>query len=133
MPTESCRGAEYSRVLEVWVKRHSRSLKMALDRALSCGERLAGTAGGLGGRGGLLMRLAGSAWGAGALRSSALALCCSAAGCCAPVWSGYTRTGRVDVQLNSTMRLWCPPYCTSPIASSALQHWTASPAREGSR
>jgi len=62
-------------------------LGVTLGRALSCGGRLAGTAGELGGRGGLLMRLAGSTWGAGAnaLRSSALALCYSAAECCAPV------------------------------------------------
>ena len=27
--------------------------------------------------------------------------------------------------------LWYPPFYTSPMASSALQHWTASPTKEG--
>ena len=43
------------------------------------------------------------------LRSSALALCYSAAGYCAPVWSCSAmcsaHTSQIDVQLNSTMRL----------------------------
>ena len=39
------------------------------------------------------------------LRSSALALCYSAAEYCAPVWSRSANTSQVDVQLNSTMRL----------------------------
>jgi len=39
------------------------------------------------------------------LRSSALALCYLAAEYCAPVWSRSAHTSRVDVQLNSTMRL----------------------------
>ena len=53
------------------------------------------------------MKLAGSTWGASAntLRSSALALCYSAAEYCAPVWSRSAHTSQVDVQLNSTMRL----------------------------
>ena len=58
-------------------------------------------------RNNLLMKLAGSTWGTSAntLRSSALSLCYSAAEYCAPVWSRSARTSRVDVQLNSTMRL----------------------------
>ena len=65
------------------------------------------TAGKLKNRKNLLMKLAGSTWGASAntLRSSALALCYSAAGYCAPVWSCSAHTSQVDVQLNSTMRL----------------------------
>ena len=56
--------------------------------------------------------------------SFALALCYSAAEYCAPVWSRSAHTSRVDVQLNSTVRLilWYPPFYTSPMASSALQH-----------
>jgi len=52
------------------------------------------------------MKLAGSTWGASAntLRSSALALCYSAAEYCAPVWSRSAHTSQVDVQC-STMRL----------------------------
>jgi len=53
------------------------------------------------------MKLASSTWGARAntLWSSALALCCSAAEYCAPVWSRSAHTSQVDVQLNSTMHL----------------------------
>jgi len=68
-----------------------------------------GHAGKLKNRNNLLMKLAGSTWGASAntalLRSSALALCYSAAEYCAPVWSRSAHTSQVDVQLNSTMRL----------------------------
>ena len=42
---------------------------------------------------------------ANTLRSSALAPSYSAAQYCAPVWSRCAHTSRVDVQLNSTMRL----------------------------
>ena len=81
--------------------------------------------------GNLLMKLAGSTWGASAntLWSSALALCYSAAEYCAPVWSRSAHTSRVDVQLNSTMRLISGTLRSTP--SSALQHWTASPTKEG--
>jgi len=50
----------------------------------------------------LLMKLAGSTWGASAnnLWSSALALCYSAAEYCTPVWSCSAHTSQVDLQLN---------------------------------
>ena len=88
--------------LEILVWGHSRSLKMAL-----------------------LMKLAGSTWGASAntLLSSALALCYSAAEYCAPVWSRSAHTCQVDVQLNSTMRFISGTLRSYlSIASSALQH-----------
>ena len=31
----------------------------------------------------------------------------------------------------SALHLWYPPFYTSPMASSALHHWTASPTKEG--
>ena len=67
--------------------------------------------------GNLLMKLAGSTWGASAntLWSSALALCYSAAEYCAPVWSRSAHTSRVDVQLNSTMRLISGTLCSTPL------------------
>jgi len=79
-------------------------LEHSVDRTLSYGEHLTKTAGKLKNRNNLLMKLAGSTWGASAntLRSPALALCYSAAEYCAPVWSRYAHTSRVDVQLNST-------------------------------
>ena len=60
------------------------------------------------------MKLAGSTWGASTntLRSSALALCYSAE-YCAPVWSSSAHTSRVDVQLNSTMRLISGTLCST--------------------
>jgi len=60
---------------------------------------------------------------ANTLRSSALALCYSAAEYCAPVWSRSAHTSRVDVQLNyHASHFWYPPFYTSPMASSAVQH-----------
>jgi len=74
---------------------------------LSYREHLTQTAGKLKNLNNLLMKLAGSTWGASAntLQSSALALCYSAAEYCAPVWSRSAHTSQVDVHLNSTMRL----------------------------
>ena len=68
-------------------------------------------------RNNLLMKLAGSTWGASAntLRSSALALCYSAAEYCAAVWSRSAHTSRVDVQLNSTMRLISGTLRSTPL------------------
>jgi len=112
---------------------HPTYLGVTQDRTLSYREHLTNTAGKLKNRNNLLMKLAGSTWGASAntLRSSALALCYSAAEYCAPVWSRSAHTSQVDVQLNSTMRLILYPlFYTSPMASSPLQHWTASPTKE---
>jgi len=102
---------------------HPTYLGVTLDHMLSYREHLAKTAGKLKNRNNLLMKLAGSTWGASAntLRSSALALCYSAAEYCALVWS---RCAQVDVQLNSyhASHLWYPLFYTSPMVSSALQH-----------
>jgi len=37
------------------------------------------------------------------------------------------KSGRCAVELYHASHLWYPPFYTSPMASSALQHWTASP------
>jgi len=89
----------------------------AIDRTLSYREHLTKTAGKLKNRNNLLMKLAGSTWGASAntLRSSALALCYSTAEYCAPVWSRSAHTSQVDVQLNSTMCLICGTLCSTPL------------------
>ena len=65
---------------------HPTYLGVTLDRTLSYREHLTKTAGKLKNRNNLLMKLAGSTWGASAntLRSSALALCYSAAQSTAP-------------------------------------------------
>jgi len=80
-------------------------------------NHLTKTAGKLKNRNNLLMKLAGSTWGASAntLRSSALTLCYSAAEYCAPVWSRSAHTSRVDVQLNSTMRLISGTLRSTPL------------------
>jgi len=92
-------------------------LGVTLDRMLSYREHLTKTAGKLKNRNNLLMKLASSTWGASAntLRSSALALCYSAAEYCAPVWSRSAHTSRVDVQLNSTMRLISGTLRSTPL------------------
>jgi hypothetical protein len=86
---------------------HPVYLGVALDRTLNYREHLSRSAAKLKSRNNLLMKLAGSTWGANActLRSSAIALCYSVAEYCAPVWSRSAHTNLVDVQLNSTMRL----------------------------
>ena len=52
---------------------------------------------------------------ANTLRSSALALCYSAAEYCAPVWSRSAHTSQVDVQLNSAMRLISGTVRSTPL------------------
>jgi len=97
---------------------HPTYLGVTLDRMLSYREHLAKTAGKLKNRNSnLLMKLAGSTWGASAntLRSCALALCYSAAEYCAPVWTRPAHTSRVDVQLNSTMRLISGTLRSTPL------------------
>jgi len=58
-------------------------------------------------RNNLLSKLAGSSWGAQAstLRTSALAICYSAAEYCAPVWSRSSHTNLIDSQLNETKQI----------------------------
>ena len=88
---------------------------VTVDR-MSYREHLTKTAGKLKNRNNLLMKLAGSTWGASAntLGSSALALCYLATEYCAPVWSGLAHTSR-DVQLNSTMRLISGAIRSTPL------------------
>jgi len=96
---------------------HPTYLGVTLDRMLSYREHLTKTAGKLKNRNNLLMKLVGSTWGSSVntLRSSALALCYSAAEYCPPVWSCSAHTSRVDVQLNSTMRLISGTLRSTPL------------------
>jgi len=96
---------------------HPTYLEVTLDPTLSYREHLTKTAGKLKNQNNLLMKLAGSTWSASAntLRSSALALCYSAAEYCVPVWSRSAHTGQVDVQLNFTMRLISGTLRSAPL------------------
>ena len=61
--------------------------------------------------------MAGTTWGASqaTLRTSALALCYSAAEYCAPVWGRSAHVSRVDVQLNRTMRIISGSLKSTPL------------------
>ena len=96
---------------------HPVYLGVTLDRTLTYKDHLEKTAGKLKTRNNLLMKLAGSSWGAHAntLRTSALALCYSVGEYCAPVWARSTHTKMVDVQLNTTMRLITGTFRPTPL------------------
>jgi len=99
---------------------HPSYLEVTLDRMLSYREHLTKTAGKLKNRNNLLVKLAGSTWGASAntLLSSALVLCYSTAEYCAPGWSRSAHTSQVDVQLISTMYLISGTLRATPLPVS---------------
>ena len=70
------------------------------------------------------MKLAGSSWGANAniLRSSALALCYSAAEYCCPVWQRFTHVSLVDAELHSSMCLISGTVQSNSITMVAHSH-----------
>ena len=82
-------------------------LGVKLDRSLTYCRHLESLRKKLTTRVGLLRRLAGSSWGAGAktLRTASLALIHSAAECCAPVWSRSAHTRLIDKLINDALRL----------------------------
>jgi len=68
-------------------------------------------------RNNILQKLAGSNWGACAdtLRTSALALVYSTAEYCSAVWKNSAHVGKVDTQLNSTLRIITGTIKSTPI------------------
>ena len=94
-------------------------LGVTLDRMLSYRQHLQNTAAKVKTRDNLLSRLAESSWGANAdtLRTSALALCYSAAEYCCPVWSRSPHINLVDkqlAQLHSCHGFQFSPTCHHP-------------------
>ena len=101
---------------------HPTYLVVTLDRTLCYREHLTKTAGKLKNRNILLMKLAGYTWGASAntlLLNSKVPEQMTAE-YCTPVCSH--QSGRCAVELYHAPHLWYPPFYTSPMASSALQH-----------
>ena len=105
-------------VSQTWLTPSPVYLGFTLDHILSYKQQLTKVANKLKSRNDLLMKLAGSSCGANAntLWSSALALCCSVAENCCPVWAHPADTDIVDVQLNSTMCLITGTLHSAPLA-----------------
>lgn len=82
-------------------------LGIILDRTLSFRHHLHKSAQKIKSRNNIIQKLAGTSWGATAncLRTSALALVYSTAEYGAPIWLNSHHVKRIDVQLNTTMRL----------------------------
>jgi len=111
-------------------ERHPTYLGVTLDRTLSYREHLTKTAGKLKNRNNLLMEITGSTWSANTLWSSARRFAIQQQST-APQ-TGHALLTQVTSMCSWTLpHLWYPPFYTSPMAFSALQHWTASPKKEG--
>jgi len=83
-------------------------LGIKLDKTMTFKQHLEGVKDKLKTRNNIIGKLAGTSWGCWALnvlRTSVLALVYSAAEYCAPVWVRSAHTKKVDVELNSTMRI----------------------------
>lgn len=82
-------------------------LGVTFDRTLTYKKHLQNTAAKIKTRNNIIQKLAFSTWGASTetLRTSTLALAYSAADYAAPVWLNSAHCSKVDVQLNSTMRI----------------------------
>ena len=100
-------------------------LGVTLDRTLSYQTHLKGCANKIAKRNNLLKKVAGTQWGASqtVLRTTAVALCYSAAEYCAPAWTRSQHTRVVDTKLRETMRitsgcLKSTPTQWLPVASS---------------
>ena len=92
-------------------------LGITLDRSLTYKQHIENTGQKLKKRVSILRKLAGTTWGAdqGVLRTTALALCHSVAEYCAPVWARSTHVHKIDVQLNSAMRVITGALKSTPV------------------
>ncbi|KAI5747757.1 hypothetical protein M8J77_018197 [Diaphorina citri] len=86
---------------------HPKYLGVFLDRSLTFKEHLSKTALKVQSRNNLIQKLTNTSWGAKAscLRTSALSLVYSTAEYASPVWLQSCHTHKIDVQINSAMRL----------------------------
>jgi hypothetical protein len=86
---------------------HPKYLGVTLDRPWTYNAHLTRTAKKVNARVNLVWKLAGTNWGASTdtLRTAALALVCSTAEYCSPVWLNSIHVSNIDVQLNTTMRI----------------------------
>ena len=94
-------------------------LGVTLDRTLSYQTHLKGCASKVAKRNNLLKKVAGTRWGASqsVLRTTAVALCYSAAEYCAPAWVRSKNAKLVDTKLRETMRI------TSGCLKSTPNQW----------
>jgi len=99
-------------------------------RTLSYREHFTKTEGKLKNRNNLLMKLASSTWGANTLLWHFAIQQQSTAPQSGHALLTQVRSGRCAAELYHAPHLWYPPLYNSPMASSALQHWTASPTKE---
>ncbi|XP_030847026.1 uncharacterized protein LOC115926449 [Strongylocentrotus purpuratus] len=99
---------------------HPVYLGITLDRTLSYKQHVQKVKGKVGTRNNLLRKLANSSWGANSstLRSTALALCYSAAEYACPVWERSSHTKKVDAALNDSCR--CITGCLKPTNVDSL-------------
>ena len=95
-------------------------LGVTLDRTLSYKAHIENTKKKVGTRNNIIRKLSTSKWGATptTLRSSALALCYSAAEYACPVWERSTHTKKLDATLNETCRMITR--CLKPTNTNSL-------------
>ena len=98
-------------------EKHPKYLGVTLDRALTYKKHLENTAHKVSKRVSLMRKLAGTSWGASqeVLKTTAMALCYSAAEYCSPVWARCAHTSKVDTQLNESMRIVSGTTQSTPI------------------
>ena len=101
-------------------------LGVVLDRSLTFRQHITMTAAKVNARCNLLKRVATNKWGADfhVLRTSALALCFSAAEYCAPVWARSVHTAKIDTSLHDCLRLISGSIKPTPVELLPNRHRT---------
>ena len=102
-------------------------LGVTLDRTLTFKAHISKLSQKISARNNLLRRLAGLSWGANfkVLQTAAVCLVYAPAEYCAPAWSSSTHTAKIDIVLNTTMRIHClrlPENDTNILPTSSLRH-----------